>query len=809
MNCNLLSGARLRSGVSVMAMAMVLVGVQAARAQTATGGDIGAVDIDAARQARPQQNAPAASGPATGQAAIASDAAIGSGAPIGSAPALSVSQQSLNATEPASIVSDKVLRDVIIPSSDYNESGKYTPNFVSNNPNGPLGDSKSSWRGFQDGQFNITFDGIPFGDANDPTHHSAAYFPAAFLSKVVIDRGPGPASQPGYATFGGTMALYSFPLSDHFGGNIETSFGAFNTLQTALTVQTGYNKDFQTRALFQYEHAQTNGQLDYGHVNQNNFLGKIEKQIGEVTATFFGTYGTEQYNNTSAITWPQWMMYGKNYGALNANPKSVLYYGYNNSEKQTDMEYIDLRANLYGFDIDNKVYTYSYWYPSYQNNGINSTIEGNASVANGGTITSVKIPNANGTSSKVNLLGVSNGDVIGYLKFNNYRAWGDLLAIKRKLDLGNFSGELRFGVWIERVGNERLQEYFNYTKGMSFVQLGNGLKSSYKLNLSSYFNNFQPYIEYEWKVTDKLSVTPGYKYESFTRDHQALVNQTTLAPLYYSHEYTTNLPFFTVRYRATDAMTFYGQASQGFLAPTVSAYYVFDPSQNNIQPQQTTNYQVGAIYKTRDFTGDIALYSQRATNFPIVTNLTNGLQIYQNGGTAQYQGIELEGTWGFGRQYGLDGLGVTGSWGLSNARFVQGQFSGLAVGDAPLYTLAGGLIYDDGALFGSLLQKFVGAGYGSNGQKAETTTTNANLNHISPYNSTDAAIGYRYKLPTGFAYGYGKQIEFRLGVQNIFDHRSITEINGDPTGIVSINNTALTYQFQGGRYVYGAVNYSF
>ncbi len=818
--------ASLFAGVSFLALAA---GLSEARAQT----NIGSVNIDTVRAPKPHRvakkpvhpvhatrrapapahrvahvvHAPAA--PAAPAVNIASDAAIGNNAPTGSAPALSTAQQSLNASQPASVVSRKIIEDVVPAAGDYNETAKLTPNFLSNNPNGALGDSKGAWRGFQDGQFNITFDGIPFGDMNDPTHHSAAYFPSAFLGQVNIDRGPGAASQAGYATFGGTMGLHSLALSDTFGGSVGASFGTWNTSTEFVTVQSGYNKEYQTRALFQYEHAFTDGQYDYGHYNQNNFLAKIEKQFGDVTATFFATYGTEEYINVGAPTWSQWQTYGKDYGAINNNPKSVLYYGYNNSEKQTDMEYIDLKGEFYGFKVDNKVYTYSYWYPNLQNNGISTSIEGNASTANGGTITTVKIPNSTGTSTKVNLVGITNGDVIGYLKDNNYRVWGDTLDIKHDLGKDWYKGELRFGLWVEHGDNGRVQEYYDYTKGETFTQLGNGLQESFKLNLESHITNVQPYVEYEWKPTDKLSITPGYKFESFTREHDAAVNQTTLAPLYFTTTYSTNLPFLTVRYKVSDELTVYGQASQGYLAPTVSAYYVFNPLQNNIQAQQTTNYQIGAVYKTQDITADFALYQQRATNFPIVTTLTNGLQIYQNGGTAQYRGAEFQGTWAFGRKINLEGLALTGAYGLSNAHYTQGQFTGLAVGDAPSFTLAAGLIYDDKRFFGSLIQRFYGEYWGSNGEKQQTATTNSQLNKIPGWNSTDFVLGYRYKLPEGFASGYGKQIEFKLGVQNIFDHRAITEITGDPTGNASINNTTLTYQFQQGRYIYGQIKYDF
>lgn len=803
-----LASASLRTGVSALAIALSLSYSVAAHAQ---GADIGSVDIDSAHAA------PAAStAPANGAPPISSDAAIGANAPIGSAPALAVAQQSLNAIEPGSIVSGKIIRDVVVPSGDYNETAKFTPNFVSSNPNGPLGDSKSSWRGFQDGQFNVTFDGIPFGDANDPTHHSAAYFPAAFLGKVTVDRGPGPASQPGYATFGGTLGLNSFALSDVFGGNIQASFGTFNTSTESVTVQSGYNKEFGTRALFQYNHSFTDGQYDYGHYNTNQGLMKVEKQFGELTGTVFATYGTENYINVTAPTWPQWKQYGINYGAINNNPRTQQYYGYNNSQKQTDMEYIDLKGDVYGFHVDNKLYSYSYWYPNFQNNGADQTIEGAASIANGGTITSVKVPQPNGSKTTVNFAGINNGDVTGYLKYNDYRAYGDLLAISRDLNWGYASGQLRFGAWFEHVENGRYQGYIDYTTGALYSSLAATSKPTnaaanaaapFKLNLDSNINNFQPYIEYEWKATDKLSITPGYKYESFTRIHDAVVNQTTLAPLDYSHTYMANLPYLTARYKFNDQWTMFGQASQGFLAPGVAAYYVFNPSLNNISPQTTTNYQIGAVYKSGDVTADAAIYQQRATNFPITTNLSNGTQVYENGGTAQYRGVEFEGTWAFGHYVGMNGWALTGSAGVSNAKYTQGQYTGLAVGNAPQYTLAGGLIYDDGTYFGSLLQKVTGNQYGSNGQKTWSTTTNAALNYIPDYTSTDFVAGYRYKLPDNFV--FGKMVEVKLGVQNIFDHRNVTDIAGNPTGITSINNTTLTYTFQSGRYVYGAVKYEF
>ena len=75
-----------------------------------------------------------------------------------------------------------------------------------------LGQSKTYFRGFPDGDYDIDFDGIPFYDTNTPTHHSWAFFPAQFLGGVDFDRSPGTASTIGPTPFGGSIHLLSRDL---------------------------------------------------------------------------------------------------------------------------------------------------------------------------------------------------------------------------------------------------------------------------------------------------------------------------------------------------------------------------------------------------------------------------------------------------------------------------------------------------------------------------------------------------------------------------------------------------------------------
>ena len=829
-----MNGTRLLRAALMMAVAFPFALDHMADAAYAQSQDLGSMTVSGGAKPAPrkkvkQTRAPranaarqAAQAAAPAVVPITSNAAIGTGAPAGSAPALAFSQGSLTATQPGSVVSDKILRDVVPVGADYNETVKSTPGFLSDNSNGAVGDSKSGWRGYKDGQFNITFDGIPFGDANDPTHHSAAYFPASFLSRVTVDRGPGAASQPGYATFGGTLSLNSLQLSDKKGASIEQSVGNNGTFTTSVQAQSGSEKPGDTRALIAVSHAGTDGALQYGEYKINQGLIKLEKQMGDIKITALATGGTENYNNVGSITAPQWLANGKSYGAVNGDSRTQQFVGFNNSKKATDMEYIRLETEMAGIKVDNQAYTYSYWYPNLQNNGADQTLVGSAGLG----LNTVKVPTLNNLgvwgSTTYTINGVAtgaSGDVVGYVKNNNYRAFGDILNLQRDMNIGGTTGTLKAGVWFESVSNDRKQEYIDYTTGALYptltataagVTTPTTASQSYKLLLNSQISNIQPFIEYEWHPTKEWTITPGYKYESFSRNHLAAVNQTTLQPADFQKTYTASLPFLATNYRLTDNWSIYGQASKGFLAPTVSAYYVYNSAfdSNSIAPQSTTNFQIGTVYKTQDLTVSADVYRITATNFPLTTTSSTGLVTYSNSGTAQYQGLELEGTYKV-----INNFAAYASTALISAKYVEGPNKGLRVGDAPSYTLAGGLIYDDQTYFASAIHRIYGSYYGSSGQvvaDASTPTADVMLNKVSSWNSTDVVAGMRTDVLKKM--GFGEKAQLKIGVNNLFNHRDITEISGSPAKITDAawaTQTTLGYTFQAGRTYYVSAKIDF
>src|SRR5205823_12971224 len=116
------------------------------------------------------------------------------------------------------------------PVADYTEVVQIAPGTFSFSPNGAgLGDSKTFFRGFKDGDYTMTFDGIPFEDTNSPTHRSWAFFPGQFIGQTVFDRSPGSASTIGPTNFGGSINMMSNQLKADQNLRVTSSYGSWNT----------------------------------------------------------------------------------------------------------------------------------------------------------------------------------------------------------------------------------------------------------------------------------------------------------------------------------------------------------------------------------------------------------------------------------------------------------------------------------------------------------------------------------------------------------------------------------------------------
>src|SRR5207244_3190198 len=90
----------------------------------------------------------------------------------------------------------------------------------------------------------------------------------------------------------------------------------------------------------------------------------------------------------------------------------------------------------------------------------------------------------------------------------------------------------------------------------------------------------------------------------------------------------------------------YGQYAQGFLVPNISAFYVNNPHDRKLVPQESTNYQIGSVYNSGRLTldGDI-YYIDFQHKIQSLTDLATGETYQTNSGGATYKGIEAQATY--------------------------------------------------------------------------------------------------------------------------------------------------------------------
>ena len=677
---------------------------------------------------------------------------------------------SLAATQPQAIVSRSFIEDSLPATSDFNSIALISPsvsNFGNNNGIG-LSESKAQIRGFQDGEYNVTFDGVPFGDQNDPSHHSNTFFPSNTIETLVVERGPGNASNLGIATFGGSINLFSRETRENAGVELKGIFGSYNTQLYRGLVNTGaIEKLGGSEFLITGQHGYSEGALTYEHYRADNIFFKGVIPLGShAKLTLIATWNDNHFNqpDNDGATLLQVGLYGKSF-SLNADPNTQDFYAYNTTHKTTDFEIVKLEANL-SKDVafENRAYTYYY---------DNETLSGN-------DVTLYGDPVATAAANVVTLTqgGTKTFGVPGYTKSNKYRVWGDIA--KLSYDFGH--GTLRIGGWLERSDTYRQQRDVNLLTGAfdyreKAVTSPSGVVTPryIRFDQNSSVSHDEEFAELEIRPFPGLKITPGVKRVAFTRSIDAAYNQGTRYAQLVSNTYSATLPFATINYAPTDNLSVYGQYAKGFLIPPLSQLYIPNPSFSPAAPQKSTNYQAGAVYHGSHLSLDADYYYIDFKNkFVSFLSPTPGVgTVFGNIGGAVYQGVEGQATYAFD-----GGFAVFGNASRNYAKTNNPGQAKTQIAAAPEWTAAAGVLYKHGPIKFSLIDKLTGVQYGAEGEPAAF--------RIAPYNTAILATSYQFG-------------HLRVGVEisDLFNSTKTVRISGNQ------------FYFQPGRAVQGDVTVTF
>ena len=673
-------------------------------------------------------------------------------APRTSALSVAPVQSNLNAIQPQTSIGLQTIQNSIAPTADYAMIANLSPSISNFSTNGPgLNESKPILRGFSDGQYNVTFDGIPFGDGNDYTHHTTSYFPAKMIGREVIDRGPGDASTIGMATFGGTIAMFSKDPSSQMSFIPTLSDGSYHTELANFEFNTGLlPKANNASAIASYQYMTSDGYRTFGTLRRNTYWFKYLQPVGQNTVlSFFGSYNNIKFNNPNSATLTQTQIntLGRNFGQT-SNPFDVNGDDYqrNHQEKHADMEYIGLDSNLPSdWKIHDKIYTFNYNNVSHES------------------------PN---TTS-----GPSKKDFGGQVKVNVVRAYGNYLAVTHDDSIGAF----KTGVWFDYQHGPRYNYFYDETNPAAGPRVQNnyldvnhkGSNGGYAWNMHFWTRTWQPYVQYGWHITPDLTLQPGLKYISVHRSMWGPVNQDKeVQPFTFDKTYSKLLPLVSLNYRIMPKWSAYAQYAQGFLTPALAQSSELNPQLNLLNPQTTTNYQIGTVYKTSRFNADIDAYWINYKNFPVqqlnpaeipgTPGFDSNDMVFFNAQGVYYYGVEGEATFYAGKGFSLyiDGSRNYATYKKSKRR----------VENNPQWTGGYGLIYEYDGFFGSLMAKYIGPYTAYSGAPSPDLPLPAGAfaQVQGGYTMYDLSLGYGYKLPKGY---FLKSIKLRAQINDLFDRK--------------------------------------
>ncbi|HVS51170.1 MAG TPA: TonB-dependent receptor [Opitutaceae bacterium] len=678
--------------------------------------------------------------------------------PRTSALTTSVTDSRLDTFHPQSIINLDYIANDVAPSADYATIVNIAPSVSNVETNGPgLSEAKhTTMRGIDDGGYNVTFDGIPFGDYNSYSHHTTSYFPAKLIGRVDIDRGPGTASSIGLATFGGTMALYSKDPRTQMSFVPTISMGSWDTRLYHFEANTGLLPALKDgSAIGSYQRMETDGYRTNADMVRDTYYFKYLQPIGKsTTLSLLSSVNKITFGNPGTVTQSQIDTFGRNFGLKDdnaANKLDLLNRRYNYQHKTADFEDLGLDTKLgNGWRLENKVYTYSYNNASHEKPKVGS--------------------------------GAAAGTMLGSLKQNEYRTVGDSFAIAHEDEMGTFKA----GVWHDFTKNHRYTYGVNYdTTGADTIDLsstalykaaapgGNPLTLpgqigyDYKYLLVDKDSTFQPYAEYEWRATPALTFNAGVKYMKFTRDFNAVVNQTSgRQALIASRTDSDTTPSISARYSLQKNWSVYAQYAQGFMILSEgNSFYVDNSRLSNIdvKPQLSTNYQLGTVFKHDRFNADADVYwvdfKNYAYNGP--SDSSGDPLYYGIASGAYYSGAEAQATYYVG-----GGFSVYANGSINDAKFKRSKIDVPTVAKS---TSAFGFAYSSGGLFGSFAAKYVGswAVYDNIVNPDIANGGAVRRANSEGYTLADASIGYSLKFRQNFL----RSVKIRLQVSNLFDRK--------------------------------------
>ena len=659
--------------------------------------------------------------------------------------------------------------------TDFSDIIQIAPGTVSWSNNG-IGDGQAKiyFRGFVDDDYTMTWDGVPFEDANDPSHHSWAYVPAPAIGYVDFDRSPGTAADMGPANFGGSIHMFSPKLDDTMSVKASESYGSWNTNQVLGEFNSGLfgGKNPKNNMWFEGHHQTSDGYLTNSPQVRTAASLKYNHKISDNTNfTLIGTSILVDANTPNNDTTRQQLQdHGDNYlldsnqynpdGSLNAQ-----YYRYYTYHVPTNFEIATLTGDLgRGWRGDSKSYTYSYSNHQHYQNAQDSDLLAPKPIEEA----------VNATS--------------GIDKMNQYNRVGEIGSVSYASHYGVF----RAGGWWEYTPTNRYQIKSNPAQGFVHAPGLSAIKFHENFNITT----AQPYAEFQLVSIPRWTITAGIK-DAFFRmwlkqfaDGKIVGNLGGNAWVTHAANYNSWLPSFEANFRIKNNWSVYGQYGRGSIIPFSSVFDVTG-AQVAVTPPPTiaSTYQGGTVLKLNHLSLDGDFYHIHFVNqyssFTPSSGPDAGFTYYYATPPSDTNGVEGEGN--LYLAHGLS-LFLNGTFGEAKYESSSGQAAtgttpavpaspSAWVASAPHDTESLGMTYQQKAWDVGFFNKRVGDRWNDDGAYHQVVP-------LDPFWMSNFFFNYTLRKGSRF-----DQSKIKLSVNNVLDNHDVATIS--PAN--SVSNSLVLY----------------
>ncbi|HEY0466207.1 MAG TPA: TonB-dependent receptor [Polyangiaceae bacterium] len=271
------------------------------------------------------------------------------------------------------------------------------------------------------------------------------------------------------------------------------------------------------------------------------------------------------------------------------------------------------------------------------------------------------------------------------------------------------------------------------------------------LGLSAWFED-------QIAVTDKLLVTPAFRYEhSNSKKHSRLINdELSEAPKPVDITATSSaggaMPGLGVIY-GTGKLNVFSSAYVGYSAPRISQAITPEGHDANLSAERSRNYEIGLRGRSDWLRAEANTFLIQFDNQLISNNPLQGDSEFVDGGRTRHLGAEATASVRFGKGLALPfDLDLGAQYTFVQAHFVGGEYNGKTVPYSPLSSANATLdVALPIGLSGQVAFGYIGRQYTDEDNNVESSASGLD-GVIDAYTTLDVAARYRY-APSGVSFG--------------------------------------------------------